>query len=47
LTEEAVEERLASQWPVSEKMKRADLVIWNSGSLDLLEHQVDRLPVPV
>ena len=42
----AAQERLASQWPLDEKMKRADLVLWNSGSLDLLKRQVDRLPLP-
>jgi dephospho-CoA kinase len=43
LTGEAAQKRLASQWPLDEKMKRADLAVWNSGSFSLLERQMDRL----
>ena len=35
--------RLQSQWPIAEKAKRADFVIWNEGSLSDLETDIDRL----
>ncbi len=36
----AIQERMASQWPLAEKVKQADVVIDNSGSLDLLRAAV-------
>jgi len=36
-------ERMASQWPEAEKVRRADLVITNSGTTAELETQVSRL----
>ena len=35
--------RMAAQWPVEEKIKRADYIIENNGSLEDLEAQVRRL----
>lgn len=39
-SEEALQ-RIKSQMPVSEKVKRANYVIWNDGSLDFLRAEVD------
>lgn len=38
-----IEQRLAAQWPVEEKMARADQVIWTEGKLAATEAQVDLL----
>ncbi len=43
LTPEAVEARLRSQWPLDEKIRRADFVVFNDGSLEALRKQVDQL----
>jgi dephospho-CoA kinase len=40
LTPAEIEARLASQWPLAEKVRRADVVLDNSGSLADLEAQV-------
>ena len=37
------EAMLASQWPIGQKMSRADFVIWNDGSLAALGRQIDLL----
>jgi dephospho-CoA kinase len=34
------EQRVASQWPVAEKMARATIAFWNEGTVDALERQV-------
>jgi dephospho-CoA kinase len=34
---------LRSQMPIEEKIKRADVVVWNDGSLDALNSQTDHL----
>ncbi len=34
---------LASQMPLEEKIARADFVVWNDGSLDVLQHQIKLL----
>lgn len=36
-TEEEIRQRLAAQWPVEEKVRRADAVIWNNGTLQELK----------
>jgi dephospho-CoA kinase len=50
LTEEAILGRIASQMPLSEKVKRSDVVFWNDGDLVFLREQVaalvSRLPAP-
>jgi dephospho-CoA kinase len=30
---------IAAQWPIAEKMRRADHVVWNEGTLEELEHE--------
>lgn len=39
-TAEEIDRRLQAQMPMREKMERADIVIWNDGSLELLEDQL-------
>lgn len=35
--------RLNSQWPLTKKEELADYIIWNKGSWDELDHQIDQL----
>lgn len=37
LTEQEARQRLGAQWPVEEKIRRADVVIWNDGTLQELK----------
>ena len=50
LTNEEVSRRIASQMPLSEKVKRSDVVLWNDGDLEFLRAQVaalvGRFPAP-
>jgi len=50
LTEEEILRRIASQMPLSEKVKRSDVVFWNDGEPEFLNAQVTalvgRLPAP-
>ncbi len=43
LSEEQTRQRLASQWPLLEKMNHSQSVIWNEGSLDCLCRQFQEL----
>ncbi len=43
LTTEQIEARIASQWPLAEKVRRADVVLDNSGSLSDLQRQVQQV----
>jgi len=43
LSKEEILKRIRAQMPLSEKTKRADIVIHNDGSLDELNHEVNRL----
>jgi dephospho-CoA kinase len=43
LSEAQAEARIRAQWPMTAKMERADFVIWNEGSLAVLEQQVTRI----
>jgi len=43
LSKKEILKRIHSQVPLSEKTKRADIVIHNDGSLDELNHEVNRL----
>ncbi len=43
LSKQEIMKRIGSQIPLSEKIKRADIVIHNDGSLDELNHEVNRL----
>lgn len=40
---EQINQRIESQLPVEEKMARADYLIWNDGSLDVLRAQLNRV----
>ncbi|WP_460192917.1 dephospho-CoA kinase [Thermosynechococcus sp. FA-CM-4201] len=42
LSGDAATQRLASQLPLEEKIRRADTVLWNTGSLEELYRQVDQ-----
>ncbi|WCJ58712.1 dephospho-CoA kinase [Fontisphaera persica] len=41
--EEHCRQRIAAQWPVEEKIKRADYVIWTEGSLAAHRAQIERV----
>jgi dephospho-CoA kinase len=43
LSREQILKRINSQMPLSDKIKRADIVVHNDGSLDELNHEVNRL----
>ena len=43
LTEAEITRRIASQMPLSEKVKRSDVVLWNDGELEFLRAQVAAL----
>ncbi len=38
-----IEQRIHAQWPVEQKMARADRVIWTEGSIDVVRSQLFRL----
>lgn len=42
-TPEEIQQRIAAQMPVGEKMARANHVIWTEGSLDIHARQLDRI----
>jgi dephospho-CoA kinase len=41
---EKIHRRLHAQWPLTDKIKHSDIVIWNDGSPGLLQCQLERLP---
>jgi dephospho-CoA kinase len=43
LDDEVVQQILAAQWPILEKVRRAHLVVWNEGSIPCLKRQVSCL----
>jgi len=43
LSKQEIMKRIAAQMPLEEKIKRADIVIYNDGPLDELNHEVSRL----
>lgn len=43
LDERASQDMLAMQWPLEDKIERADQVVWNDGCLDALESQATLL----
>ncbi|MDZ7334761.1 MAG: dephospho-CoA kinase, partial [candidate division KSB1 bacterium] len=43
LSRQEIMKRIAAQMPLQEKIKRADIVIYNDGPLDELNHEVSRL----
>jgi dephospho-CoA kinase len=40
VTREEAEQRLAAQWPIEDKVKRADAVVWTTGSHEETDAQV-------
>jgi dephospho-CoA kinase len=40
---DAIDQRIASQWPLHKKISASDFVIWTEGPLELLEQQLDRI----
>jgi dephospho-CoA kinase len=44
-TPEQIQQRLAAQWPVEQKIARSDFVVWTDGSLDVLAQQIERIIV--
>jgi dephospho-CoA kinase len=42
-TPEQIEQRIAAQWPVEQKIARADFVVWTDGALDAHARQIDRI----
>ncbi len=38
-----IQQRLAAQWPVEQKIARADFVVWTEGALDVPARQVERV----
>ena len=42
-TPEQIEQRIAAQWPVEQKIARSDFVIWTEGALDAHARQLDRI----
>ncbi len=38
-----IEQRLAAQWPVEQKIARSDFVIWTDGALDTHTRQLDQI----
>ena len=38
-----IQQRLAAQWPVEQKIARADFVVWTEGALDACAQQIDRV----
>lgn len=43
LAPEIAKQILEAQLPIEEKIRRADIVVWNDGSLDALNAQIDHL----
>ncbi len=42
-TAEQIRQRLAAQWPVEQKISRADFVVWTDGALAALGRQLERI----
>jgi dephospho-CoA kinase len=42
-TPEQIRQRLAAQWPVEQKISRADFVVWTDGALDTQARQLERI----
>lgn len=40
-TEEMIDQRMAAQWPMTEKLRRADYVLWSEGEREVLLEQID------
>jgi dephospho-CoA kinase len=42
-TPNQIQQRVAAQWPVEQKIPRADFVVWTEGSLDVHAQQLERI----
>jgi len=42
-TPEQIQQRLAAQWPVEQKISRADFVVWTDGALDAHAPQIEQI----
>jgi dephospho-CoA kinase len=42
LTRDEAQNRINSQMPISEKVKKSDFVIWNDGNIEFLKSEVDK-----
>jgi dephospho-CoA kinase len=42
-TPKQIKQRIAAQWPVEQKIARADFVVWTDGALDTHAQQLDRI----
>ena len=42
-TPKQIKQRLAAQWPVEQKISRADFVVWTDGALDVHAQQLKRI----
>jgi dephospho-CoA kinase len=42
-TPKQIKQRLAAQWPVEQKISRADFVVWTEGALDMHARQLERI----
>jgi dephospho-CoA kinase len=42
-TPEQIQQRVAAQWPVEQKISRADFVVWTDGALDAHAQQLERI----
>ncbi len=42
-TPEQIEQRIAAQWPIAQKIARADFVVWTDGSLEAHAQQIEQI----
>ena len=42
-TPEQIQPRIAAQWPIEQKIARADFVVWTDGSLEAHVEQIERI----
>jgi dephospho-CoA kinase len=42
-TPEQIQQRLAAQWPVAQKIARSDFVVWTDGSPEAHAEQIERI----
>jgi len=40
-TPDQIQQRVAAQWPIGQKIARADFVVWTDGSLEVLPQQIE------
>lgn len=43
MTSQQIEQRIAAQWPIEEKIKVSAYVVWTEGTLEIHERQLERL----